>query len=159
MADSAALVFNALSGPELVKVILADIEKKLVATGEFDGNITFPWVKYNYQISMVSYPKQPADSEPVLVTSGVGGSTEAIPSEAKADEVKETIVVNEVTVDTPDLARIESDQPIPTPGRGPGNVLIDKPVVPPAPKSDKRPFGYKGMDGKGKDGTGNQSAS
>lgn len=159
MADSTALVFNALSGPELIAAILSDIEKKLVATGDFNSNITFPWVKYNYQISMVAYPKQPADSDPVLVASGDGGSTEGVPGEAKADEITETVISNEVVVNTPDLTRLESNQPIPTPSKGPGNVLIDKPVVPAPVKDNKRPFGYKGLDGKGKDGTGNQSSS
>lgn len=159
MSDSSALVFNALSGPELVKSILAEIEKKLLATGDFESNITFPWVKYEYQVSMVSYPKQAVDAEPVVVAKGTGGDTAPVPGGAMADTLVETVVADVVVVDTPDLARIASEQPIPTTAKGPGNVLIDKPVIPVPQKSDKRPFGYKGTDGKGKDGTGNQSTS
>ena len=154
-----ALVFNALSGPEAVKAILAVIEKRLLATGEFDGHVTFPWFKYDYNIAMVIYPKQAVDADPGIKVSGTGGSTTGIPSEAKADEIHEVAISDSVIVDTPDLARIESDQPIPTPARGAGNVLVDKLVTPAPPAGDRRPFGYKGTDGKGKSsGTGNQSS-
>lgn len=159
MAET-ALVFNALSGPELVEAIVADIRKKLVATGDFDANITFPWVKYEFRVSMVSYPKQPADADPVLVAHGTGGATEGVPSDATPDLLKETVVADSVVVDTPDHARIDSGLPIPTPAPGPGKVLVDKLVQPAPQKSDTRPFGYKGTDGKGKSsGTGNQSSS
>ena len=151
MAADTALVFNALSGPELLKAVLTDIEKKLLATGEFDSHVTFPWVKYDYKVSMVVYPKQAVDAEPGIVVAG--GETTGVddPKMRHHDIAVEDVVI----VDTPDLARIASKQPIPTPGRGPGNVLIDKMVTPAAPKSDKRPFGYKGTDGKGASGTGN----
>ena len=156
MSTDTALVFNALSGPELLKAVLSDIEKKLLATGEFDTHVTFPWVKYDYRVSMVVYPKQAVDAEPGIVVAGQFEAPVVEPGEKPLTQFK---VEDTVIVDTPDLARIASEQPIPTPGRGPGNVLIDKMVTPAAPKSDKRPFGYKGTDGKGASGTGNQSAS
>ncbi len=156
MATDTVLVFNALSGPELLKVVLTDIEKKLLATGEFDAHVTFPWVKYNYSVGLVVYPKQAVDAEPGIKVAGEFEAPVVGPSEGTPVEIK---VEDTVIVDTPDLARIESSQPIPTPGRGPGNVLVDKLVTPATSKSDKRPFGYKGTDGKGASGTGNQSAS
>ncbi len=158
MAADTVLVFNALSGPELLKVVLTDIEKKLLATGEFDAHVTFPWVKYNYQVGLVVYPKQAVDAEPGIKAAGEGEVDNKDPEVDKESavsiEVEDTVIV-----DTPDLARIASNLPVPTPGRGPGNVLIDRMVTPAAPKSDKRPFGYKGTDGKGASGTGNQSTS
>lgn len=158
MADSLAPVFNALSGPELLKTVLADIERKLLATGEFEGHMTFPWVKYQYEVAMVVYPKQAVDAEPGISAkgdfeAGTLPSNEEVPEPAHTFDVKDSVVV-----DTPNIARIESDQPIPTPGRGPGGVLIDKPVSFVKPDANRKPFGYTGTDGKGKHGTG-QSAS
>lgn len=157
MADT-ALVFNALSGPEILKAVLADIEKKLVATGEFDGHVTFPWFKYNFQVSMVVYPKQAVDAEPGIKVAGAGEQGE-VPEDGEDAAKKTVLVADTVIVDTPDLTRIESGQPVPTPGKGVGNVLVDKLVTPAGPKDERRPFGYKGTDGKGKsDGTAKSTA-
>lgn len=156
MSDT-ALVFNALSGTELLEVVVSKIRATLLATGEFDPHVSFPWVKFDYHVGLVVYPKQSVDAEPGIVAKGeviLGGEA---PEGQEPQEIK---VEDTQIVDTPDLARIESQQPIPTPARGTGNVLVDKMVTPVAQTAERRPFGYKGTDGKGKaSGTGNQSAS
>lgn len=128
-------IFNALSGTELKKAILADIEKEMDATGEFKQHMTFPWVRYEATVKILAYPKQALDAEPGIqlhaVGEMVGEGVENLPGEAP-----ETILDLRIldTIDTPDKARVTSNQPIPTQARAAG-VLIDKPVhrVEPAP--------------------------
>lgn len=159
MSDT-ALVFNALSGTELLEVVVSKIRATLLATGEFDSHVSFPWVKFDYHVGLVVYPKQSVDAEPGIVAKGEVTLGDPADAPAPEDELKEIKVQDTQIVDTPDLARIESEQPIPTPARGAGNVLVDKMVTPVAQTAERRPFGYKGTDGKGKtSGTGNQSAS
>lgn len=152
----AALVFNALAGPELVNVILDKIRAKLEATGEFAGNVTFPWVKFDFNVGLTVYPKQAVDDAPGIVAkdNGVMGETDQPP----VDETPVEVVVNTTAViDVPDIARIESNQPLPTVAPGPGGVLIDKLVVPVVKDEGRKPFGYTGTDGKGKsNGPGNK---
>jgi len=136
-----ALMFNALTGPELKVAILADIAQKLDNTGEFQGNITFPWVKYEYTVGLVIYPRQDVDAEPGVKVSGSFEAPEAPP----ASPIVVVAVADSKIVDTPDLTRIASGQPVPATQPGPGGVLVDKSVKvqPPALPQRKGTFQKK----------------
>lgn len=126
METASELVFNALTGPELKAHILDTIGKKLDATGEFVAHITFPWVKYTFEVGIVAYPKQAVDAPPEIVAKG----EEELGDETIGGSRKDTKISGEEVVDTPDAARIASGLPIPTIAPGPGGVKIDKPVMP-----------------------------
>lgn len=132
MQEERKPVFNALNGLEMRKYILDQIEKKLEASNEFPEGLTFPWVKWT--VTILSYPQQDMSEEPKNV---FVEETEEPPKEA-------TILINlDDVVDTPDKARVESNQPVPTTLPGPGlgmrdgkgfgplspPVMVDKPVL------------------------------
>lgn len=114
--------FNALSGPELIAYILDKIKTDLEASGEFGGHVTFPWFKLDYEVKVLCYPKQDITDEPKVKV--VGAAAEGAPE----TDSKVTKISNTHTVDTPDQARVETKQPVPTQAVGKGGVLFDKPV-------------------------------
>lgn len=122
-------IFNALSGQELKKAILADIEKELELTGEFKQHMTFPWVRYEATVKVLSYPKQALDAEPAIKIEAkgemVGDGAENISESARPEVILDLSIAD--VMDTPDKARVQSGQPIPTQARQNG-VLVDKPV-------------------------------
>lgn len=123
-------IFNALNGPELLKSILSDIERELTLTGEFKNNITYPWVKYEATVKVLSYPKQNLADEPgikVAVTSETAFPNDVDDNTRPAPEVPEVVFDLRLAdvIDTPDKARVDSGQPIPTQGKAAG-VLVDK---------------------------------
>lgn len=118
-----SLVFNALSGTEMKLAILADIEKRLDASGEFGAHVAFPWVKYTFEIGLTVYPKQQMDDPAGIV---VKGELEAGTKPDSGEPNAPIVLVGGEVVDVPNETRIASDQPIPTPAPGPGGVLVDK---------------------------------
>lgn len=126
----------AMNGREVLKYLIDRIEKKLDASGEFAEHVTFPWWKYSFEVKLLSYPKQDIDVDLNVVAQGeevIGGiaSEGTVVSELKVEESE--------TIDTPDKARIDSDQPINVPASGPGGNTIDKQVLVP-----KREHKHKG---------------
>lgn len=115
--------FNALNGKELVEVILDTIREKLEKTGEFPQGLTFPWVHFTFNVSVLSYPKQDRNAEPGIKVEGSEGSGEPAPAEAS-----ETRVSHSEIIDTPDKARVEHKLPVPTPSPSSGKVFVDKPI-------------------------------
>lgn len=119
-------VFNALSGPELKKYILSEIEKKLDATGEFNNHVAFPWVKVTYSVSVLAYPKQSQEDEPAI---------KAVDEKelGQAPEPSTTtislVVEDSKTITVPDQARVDSNQPFTRPATDVKGVIVDKPVV------------------------------
>lgn len=120
--------FNALNGMELKKVILQQMERTLEDSGDFQQNVTYPWVKYSFELKMTSYPKFSADSEPISVA--IAEDTLTDPDFMVPDEPPTLTVVSSepVIVDTPDQARVDADLPIPTPVPVVGVGVIDRPV-------------------------------
>lgn len=129
----------AMNGREVLKYLIDRIEKKLDASGEFAEHVTFPWWKYSFEVKLLSYPKQDIDVDLNVVAQG----QETIGEIAlTGHEVVHTVEVEESeTIDTPDKARIDSDQPINVPASGPGGNTIDKQVL--VPKREHKHKGNK----------------
>jgi hypothetical protein len=124
--------FNALTGPELKKFLLVKIEEELDKSDKFGMHLAYPWIKYNFVVGLTVYPTQSMDAPPTPVASGQGNDGD--PGLKQADGTLEDMEIKgEAVVDTPDKARIETNQPIPTTVKGAGDVLVDKPVMPKFP--------------------------
>ncbi len=119
-------LFNALTGPELKEVLLRKISEQLDLTGEFKTNITYPWVKYNITVKLLSYPRQGIGDTPGIIAQ-VDGEIAAGGEPPQVSELVVDFSLDEV-IDTPDKARVDADLPIPTTAQGPGGVLVDKQV-------------------------------
>lgn len=126
--------FTALSGSELKSVILDKISRAMDESGDFNNNITYPWLRYSYELKMTSYPKFAFDAElqPVVkvedeIKDPLGAPENLVPS---MDDVKETVLVSEpMTIDTPDQARVDADLPLPTPTPVVNIGVVDKMVM------------------------------
>jgi hypothetical protein len=130
-------VFNALNGPELKKAILAELDKEMELSGEFRNNLTYPWVKFDASIRVLSYPKQDMNAAPTLVARAEGeiSTEEAVDYSVPAVEVVN--IDTQKVIDTPDAVRIETGQPVPTQATVAG-VQIDKPVLRPQPAAPSK---------------------
>lgn len=126
--------FNALNGQELKKAILASIELELERSGEFKLNITYPWVRWDANVRVLSYPKQGMNDEPAInVTASETkvGLDQILVPKGEPDVVLDLNLGR--TVNTPDAEREKTSQPIPTQAVAAGGVIVDKPVL--SPKS------------------------
>lgn len=132
--------FNALNGPELLKYILTKIEEKLESTGEFLPNITFPWVKFDFEVKVLVYPKQAMTDTAKLIVKGSGVAGELVDRDWPANPPTTIIEFNAKSsevIDIPDQARVDSGQPVPTTTPGTKGVLVDKPVEMKVPSKGK----------------------
>src|SRR5579862_6009132 len=137
--------FNALTGPELIDVILSKVREKLEDTGEFKAHRTFPWVKLFFgSIKVLAYPKQDYDDEPEIKTDEI--EVVLTPDAPQPDEQPVTVEIapSEEIIDTPDQARMDADLPLPTPGLADAAGvtvphLVDKLVQPPMKRGPGRP--------------------
>ena len=122
--------FNALTGPELKRYLLTKIEEELDKSDKFGNHLTHPWIKYSFEVSISTYPQEAQDANPKVVAKGgeVLNDQNAIHDDLDANEPVVEVLKSSGVVDTPDKARVESNQPIPTTVKGPGDVLVDKPV-------------------------------
>lgn len=160
--------FNALNGQELKKAILASMEHEMDLSGEFKFNITYPWVKWDANLKVLSYPKQNIGDVPAIDLTAVGEKAEVKDGVvAPAPESPEVVLDLNLgrVVNTPDAEREKTAQPIPTQAVGPGGQTVDKPMISPrspvaaAPVLPKRetkakpdvssgsPIGVPGIDG------------
>lgn len=121
--------FNALTGKELKEVILQKISEELDLSGDFGPHLTYPWIKYDFRVRVLSYPRQAVTSDPDVKAEATTISN--IPE--RSETIHEIQVTNEQIIDTPDQARADHNLPIPTATPGPGGVLVDKPVTPKLP--------------------------
>lgn len=127
MANS--IIFNALSGAELQKVLVDKLKFALEQSGEFPAHRTFPWVKIKLTLALTCHPQMDMKEEPVNVFP---------PLEVEAGELvglePQTIDMTLTQVlDTPDKARLESDLPLPIQTEiraGQESMHVDKPTVP-----------------------------
>ncbi len=126
--------FTALSGSELKSVILKRIEQEMENSGDFNNNITYPWLKYIFELKITSYPKFAFDAElqTVVEIEGEHKDPEGAPENLvpSMDDVKETVITAEpMIVDTPDQARVDADLPLPTPTPVVNIGVVDKLVM------------------------------
>jgi len=110
--------FTALNGLETLEVILSRIRTALVNTGEFKQNIAFPLLRFDYEVKVWGYPKQPLNGEPGIKVTAQVGETEG--------DVTPTVSASSTAVlDTPDKERLEAGLDIPVASPGGGGVLVD----------------------------------
>lgn len=121
--------FTALSGPEVKKYLLAKIEEELDKSDKFGNHLTHPWFKYMFQIGLSTYPQQAMEEAPIKIVGTIVGEEGTQPTGVEVEIPPSDIFFKQEVIDTPDKARIETNQPIPTPMKGPGDVLVDRPVV------------------------------
>lgn len=134
--------FNALNGQELKKAILASIEHEMDASSEFRLNITYPWVKWDANVRVLSYPKQGMNDEPGINLTGSGEKAETKDGISTAPPAEPEVVLDlnlGRVVNTPDAEREKTAQPIPTQAVGPGGQHVDKPVLSPRSTSLLKP--------------------
>jgi hypothetical protein len=114
-------LFNALTGEELKKVILAAVERKLESDHRFRANITYPILKFDLQFKLECYPL-----DPPLAEIHLGESYEApLELEAQLGE-KQTLEFGlRADVDAPDALREGFGLPVPKPRVGPGGQIVD----------------------------------
>lgn len=124
--------FNPLNGTELMEVIIADIRRAMIESGEFSQNLTYQWIKYDYKIKMVSYPKNSAEDEPQEVVTGGAAfpDPDFPPLDIDAVDTQRLFLEPDapVIVDTPDQARVDADLPLPTPVPVVNVGIVDKPI-------------------------------
>lgn len=117
--------FNALTAPELRKIVLDSIDRAFDQSGEFGQNITFPKVNWNFRLEVKVYPA--AFPDKLVKTEG----------EVKRSEPEDPAAYRILTfgqtagVDTPDLARQQNNLPLPTPKVGPDGIIADAAVMSP----------------------------
>jgi hypothetical protein len=130
--------FNALTGPELKKFLLAKIEEELDKSDKFGNHLSHPWFQYTFEVAISTYPQNAMDAKPVVIAKGLDTKIpDEIEIEALLPGVDEEFKSSGI-VDTPDKARIESNQPIPTTVKGAGDILVDKPVMPKFPAKKEK---------------------
>lgn len=135
-------VFNALSGTELKKAILAELDKEMDLSGEFRSHVTYPWVKFDANIKILSYPKQDMNAEPLTVAVASGELSTGAAVDYSVPVVTVAEINTQKIIDTPDQARIETGQPVPTQATVAG-VQVDKGIVRPQPAALPKPVQVK----------------
>lgn len=108
--------FTALNGLETLEVIMTKIRRALENTGEFKQNIAFPLLRFDYDLKVWAYPKQPLDGEPGIKVVGSVGEATGEP----LVNVSSTKVM-----DTPDKERFDANLPIPVVQPAAGGILVD----------------------------------
>ena len=149
-AASIARVFNALSGEELKKAILLDIEKKLNNHPELKAHLTFPVVAYQYTIAIRAYPRE---KQMEKVTGGAQyraadpQTGQWVPTEQTSVDM--LIHGQSETIDRPDDARERRGLPIPErqDTKPVTEALVQREVVTVDPRvEDARAGGNIGVD-------------
>jgi hypothetical protein len=117
---------------ELKAVFLDQISKAMDESGEFNGNLSYPWVKWDFSLKFTSYPKFAVDSElqEVVNISEVIPAGDIPPLEIQDENTKIVVVAPEepLVIDTPDQARVDADLPLPTPVPVVNVGVVDKPI-------------------------------
>lgn len=139
-----SLPFNPLNGLELKKIILDKMATAMDQSGVFRQARTFPWVHYNVALGLTVAPQQNQEDPPTIIAKvdGEFQSFEEIEQDGKkvvlvipAPNVPtlETVTLDAV-IDTPDLARLETNQPIPTQTVSETGISVDRPTMPKPPE-------------------------
>lgn len=115
--------FNALSGAETKKFLLAEIEKMFDESGNFTPHLTYPWFRFELDLKITLLSGRASDPG-VMKTLGVVGAVEA-GEPGENPEVVEFQASGEVN--TPDTAREASDQPLHIAEESETGIKVDKP--------------------------------
>lgn len=130
-------LFNALNGQELKKIIMQQVERALDEDFHFRQHLTYPVVSFNWNLVVSAYPLQPPEfkigAEHDIVAAPKG---EEIPM-PKPEEIGTFELGGRSKIDTPNQAREESGQAVPTPivvGRPGEQVVVERPLGQPPKK-------------------------
>lgn len=135
--STVARPFNALSGTEIKKIILNEIERNLEADYRFKNHLTYPMVSWHWVLAAKVYPsEQPDIKVEIEKTLKSPGFTEPFtgfdPIEITVES--ERTVAAPAAGQTADAARRDAGIEVPAPRivRGPSNtrLVVDAPEIP-----------------------------
>lgn len=124
--------FNALSGAETKKFLLAEIEKMFDESGNFTPHLTYPWFRFelDLKITLLSGRAENPGEMKTLAVSGhveVPKENSAIPPGSGTGPTETIEFQASGEVNTPDTAREASDQPLHIAEESETGIKVDKP--------------------------------
>jgi hypothetical protein len=144
--STVARPFSALSGQEIKKIILNEIERNLEADYRFKNHLTYPMVSWRWVLAAKVYPSEAPDIRVELDKTMRSPGVPATFTGFDGIEPVEIEVTSERTVaapaagETADSARRDAGLEVPAPRivRGPSNTkfIVDAPTIPIATQSE-----------------------
>jgi len=135
--STVARPFSALSGTEIKKIILSEIERNLEADYRFKNHLTYPLVSWHWVLAAKFYPSEQSEVhvelEKTLKSPGV--PTPAVDDpHIKIEISSERIVAAPTAGETADSARRSAGLEVPSPRivKGPDHtkIIVDAPDIP-----------------------------
>jgi hypothetical protein len=130
--------FNALSGLELKKIIIKEIERHLDNDFHFRQNVAYPLISWSWKLAANVYPGEPPNFEVNIADKQIraSGNEEFVPqSDPVQVDLGSTRDVTAPAGESADSVRRESGIPVPAPRtvKGPGGqrMVVDAPPVGP----------------------------
>jgi len=100
-------VFNALSGTEIARVIMIEVNRALTDHPDFKPHVTMPQVKWRWTLEMEIYPRDPKELSievaDIIRTEG---------HDVKGAKAKKITLSDSREVTHPDKTREETNQPL-----------------------------------------------
>ncbi len=138
-------VFNPLNGAEVEAIIIREVKAAFAEVSDFREMVTFPVVRWNWNLKIDCYPREPQTIE--LQKSGAHVATDATPEEmtsTQAIELKGQNAVGAVGMQAPDQAREEAGLPVPKLKFDKMGGAYDEMVQKDKPKDEWTPPGVRG---------------
>lgn len=101
-------VYNALSGLELRKKIMHDIEVAIDTDERFRNHVAYPKVAFRFSLEVFTYP-----STPETFTLGVGADPRSVEPEFSSENAAAFSISSEHSPENPDRVRQQISAPIP----------------------------------------------
>jgi hypothetical protein len=129
--------FSALSGLEIKKIILNEIERHLDADYRFKNHLTYPMVSWKWMLAAKVYPSDQSDIRVEIEKTVKAPGSEPLPSDYPGVELtitEERTVAAPTAGETADAARRDAGLQVPAPrlvsGIGNSKVVVDAPDLP-----------------------------
>lgn len=143
-ASTVARPFNALSGAEIKKAILNEIERNLDADYRFKQHLTYPLVSWCWELAAKVFPSDQSDIrikiEKTIKAEGVDPSAYTSAPFSQVTFRHERTVAAPMAGETADAARRDTGQAVPTPrvvaGPEGTRMVVDAPEIPVGAKDD-----------------------
>lgn len=111
MPISTQRVFTPLTGDELARIIAHDVEEQLLRQHDFRGHLTYPCVKWEFEVRLKVHPCEPAEftakADGEVVVDPAGLAVTVVKGERNCD-------TRDPNGQAPDEARAEAGLPVPT---------------------------------------------
>lgn len=136
--------FIPLSGEEVKKAIINEVQRQLDADYRFKQHLTYPMVAWRWELALKMEPSDGPDTHVVLEKTVKAPGAPMIPFSGFAKEFKlssDRVVAAPIAGDTADQVRRETNQQVPQPRtvRGPAGskITVDAPELPGSGKAPK----------------------